>query len=107
VIAGFGHRFQHIAPARNFTIVKLAERIPQGVALRTGGVGVNPGVEIQGVLGIDHVVDPAGEAGAHNQVLEFLRNRGRLNSLVVCAGSQKTTVLCRAAPPDEGPGDRP
>ena len=78
VIAGLGHGFQHVALAGDFTIVKLAERIPQGVALRTGSVGINPGDEIQGVLRINQVVDPGGEAGADNEVLEFLRYSGQV-----------------------------
>ena len=83
LIAGFGHGFQHIALARNLAIIKLAEGIPRGKPLRTGGVGVCPGSEIQAVLGMHHVVDRAGEPGADKEVLEFLQYRGRLNRLVV------------------------
>jgi hypothetical protein len=86
LIAPLTHEFQHVTLACNTTTVKLTVGITECISLRTGCVGVLPGIEIQCVLRIHYIVYPARKRGTHHEVLEFLRYNRRLDDIAVREG---------------------
>ena len=86
LIAPLTHEFRHVTLACNAATIKLTVGITEYISLRTVCVGVLPGIEIQCVRRIHHIVYPARKRGTHHEVLEFLRYNRRLDDLAVREG---------------------
>jgi hypothetical protein len=97
LIAPLTHEFRHVTLACNATTIKLTVGITECISLRTVCVGVLPGIEIQCVLRIHHIVYPARKRGTHHEVLECLRYNRRLDDRAVREGMKNFSFSERLA----------